>query len=407
MISLVLVLSLAAVLPVGAASLSAHLKSAPVWDVMKDAGSVTEALKAKGTYPLDDDHAFSVPQTAVRDSTSFTVYAKVRYNKLEVGRELKLLSQRTADTGWSWSVRYLPQGGSPMTFDANGITSRCGWFCRDRKPGVFEYVIAARRGFVTVYSNGKVLKNLVMKIVPNLEPIKVGENTSRPRLDAELLDLKFYGPEEEFWLPGEKPGFAASTIGGKGWQIDVPPKGPKEELPKVLLHGDSILSGYGPVLAERLRGTAEIYRWGGFDTQPGPVGPNWKEALASADYDIVVFNNGLHSLHWTKDKVSDEAVRASYASMVEAIRASAPKARAYCLLTTPYRGEADAVVVRLNDIARRVMSELNVPVIDAYTPLKGNDALRAGDPFHWKGAGYGLLADLVAKALFPSCGKPE
>ena len=93
--------------------------------------------------------------------------------------------------------------------------------------------------------------------------------------------------------------------------------------------------------------------------------------------------------------------------MVEAIRASAPKARAYCLLTTPYGGEADAVVVRLNNIAQRVMTELNVPVIDAYTPLKGNDALRAGDPFHWKGAGYGLLADLVAKALFPSCGKPE
>lgn len=382
----------------------AQMSAMPVWDIFRDAGRVTEELKGKGFYPLDDEHAFSVPQAAVTDSTSFTAYVKVRYTRLEKGHDLQLFSQRTAETGWSWNTLFDPAVGSPMIFDGNGIAKNCGWFCWDGKPCTRTYVIAARRGFVTVYEDGRELKNLVMKIVPNLEPIWIGKKTSRARLGAELLDLKFYGPDKEFWLPGVVPEYAACTIGGVGWQIDVPQKVPGRRLPKLLLRGDSILSGYGPLIQKRLAGKVDVCRWGGFDVSPGPVGSFWSEAVASDVYDIVVFNNGLHSLHWTEDRVSEDDIRASYASMVRTIRACAPKAKAYYLLTTPHGGEQDVVVVRLNEIARQVMSEMKVPVIDAYSLLKGKDDLRAGDPFHWKPAGYGLLADLVAGTVFPEGG---
>ena len=49
------------------------MASAPLWDLAKDAGAVSAAVAKDGFVPLDAAHAFTVPHTAVKDSTAFTV----------------------------------------------------------------------------------------------------------------------------------------------------------------------------------------------------------------------------------------------------------------------------------------------------------------------------------------------
>lgn len=397
------------------------MTSAPIWDLAKDAGERSAQLVRDGFLPLDAAHRFELPHTAVKDSQAFTVEMKIRCEDAAEQRTISLLSQKTPTTGWGLSLLHWGRVGSPITLAANDAGYNCGWF--RTKPGQeHTFVITARKGMAVAYWNGRVLKRFFLTVIPNLEPIRVGgtkvasKSSTTEMQGVKLLSLKFWGPEEEYYAKGETKEFAEGFRGGPGWLMSCPTEDPAKKLPRILCFGDSILGGYGPRLRQRLAGKAYVYTWGKFEG--GASGDKLRsEPYAAAckvqPFDYIVFNNGLHSLHWTEDKVSDDLLKATQRKIYRNFRENAPQAKIFWLATTPHTsreknaqgkvcatGELDPVVRRINRLTAEVMAEEKVPVLDGYGALSANLDLACGDGYHWTGPGYERLVDLIVENVF-------
>ena len=176
---------------------------------------------------------------------------------------------------------------------------------------------------------------------------------------------------------------ATGEMCGKGWMMTVPTE-PVPDVPNVFYYGDSISVGYTPSLTRKTKGRANLYHWMSCIYFPEPqnvVLRKFEEVGRLADYDCVVFNNGLHSLHALWQKATDEQAKQVYRDAVKAFRRAAPQAKLVYLNTTPQTGRKNAegrvtdlgelndMVLRLNRLAAEVMAEENVPVIDAYSLL--------------------------------------
>ena len=402
-------------LAVGAWAGFGTMASKPIWDLAKDAGEVSAALAKKGFVPLGSAHAFTVPHTAVKDSTAFTVEARIRCTAPQDNTSISLFSQQTSGTGWSLGLLLYPRVGSPITLGMNNAWFNTGWF-RSRTNEVHTFTIAARKGLVTVYWNGHVLKRFFGLITPNLEPIRIGGKPGgREMPGVELLSLRFWGPEEEYYAKGESTDFAEGFRGGPGWSVSCPTEKPGSTLPRILCYGDSILSGYGSRLRGQTAGQAYVYTWSNFVSDHQAKHLNKKafvSAASVAKFDAIVFNNGLHSLHWTENKATDAEIKDVVRGMLNAFRAGAPQAKIYWLATTPQTareknaagkvektGELDPIVRRINRLAAEVMAEEKVPVIDAYALLAPHLDLASGDGYHWKGEAYDLMAKTIRETV--------
>ncbi|MCB1093678.1 MAG: hypothetical protein KDL87_19215, partial [Verrucomicrobiae bacterium] len=139
------------------------------------------------------------------------------------------------------------------------------------------------------------------------------------------------------------------------------------------------------------------------------------EMAGRYSFDAVVFNNGLHSLGWTPDKVSDAVVTERMRTLAGCFKKGAPQARLFYLMTTPHTasrpapdqpvnalGDKNDVVIRLNTLSARVMKQEGIEIIDAYAPLASRLELAAGDHFHWQGPAYELLTREIIDGISPT-----
>jgi lysophospholipase L1-like esterase len=142
------------------------------------------------------------------------------------------------------------------------------------------------------------------------------------------------------------------------------------------------------------------------------------EVASRYPYQAIVFNNGLHSLHWTPEKVSDDLVRERMGKMANCFIQGAPQAKIFYLNTTPHTaarpeprkpvaalGELNGVVLRLNQLSAQVMQAKGIAEIDAYNPLTQKLELAIGDGYHWTDKAYQIIAQEVAQKVLPSLGK--
>ena len=388
---------------------SAQFNAKPVWDLAKDAGPVSAQLKADGCIPLSTASRFEIPCAAIQDFSAFTVRAKLRFNEMADRTQMRLFDQITSDAGWSFSIMNFGRVGSPITLNVNGVTYNTGWF-RAKAGETHTFTIAAKKGMVVAYMDDRVLKRCFTVVTPASTPIKVGGGSSNmPEMKGvELLELKIYGPKEEFWAKGEPREFAVGYKGGKGWMVAVPAKETKN-LPRLLYYGDSISHGYSAPLGKLLKDKAYLYHWSNFVGGFSINEKAFNDVATLAKYDMIVFNNGLHSLHWTPDKATDAQIEGVTRAIVRAFKKGAPQAKLVWLSTTPHTakrgpdgkvsgvGEKNAIVQRINTIAAKVMKEENVDVIDGYGLLIGHLDLASGDQYHWRGPAYEILAKAIAE----------
>jgi lysophospholipase L1-like esterase len=136
------------------------------------------------------------------------------------------------------------------------------------------------------------------------------------------------------------------------------------------------------------------------------------------DFDAVVFNNGLHSLHWTPEAVSDQVVHDRMQALAQCFKKGAPQAKIVYMTTTPHTapppakdkpvdtlGDKNDVVVRLNTISKQVMNEENIDIIDIYPVLARQLELAAGDGYHWKRPAYNIISQNIADNVLPALGR--
>lgn len=373
-----------------------------------------------GAGPLDVAHAvwnwkdgkadaIEAPNSVAGDFSAFTARATVNVASLpSVGSSVVVFDQWTSDTGWKLTVTYAPGKWNPITLKVNEHEFFCGVL--SLKPGKdTELVVTARGGLVVVYQNGKPLQRACHFITPNLEPVKVWRKTANaPMMDGvSLVEAAFFGKDVEYYAEGESREFATGVKGGKGWNVSVPID-TSRNLPKVLCYGDSIMADYFRELPAMLKEQAYCYSYHGFITQLGNVPESgFLGACSVADYDLVLFNNGLHSLGWTEDKATDEQIKESYRSLVRVFRKGAPKAKLVYMTTTPHNsggakprkvGKHDPTIRRLNRLAGEVMAEEKVDIFDAYAFMLPNlDSSR--DALHWDWGGNRKLARRVADEI--------
>jgi hypothetical protein len=209
---------------------------------------------------------------------------------------------------------------------------------------------------------------------------------------------------------------------GDGWKLNQAVI-KDATLPRVLLIGDSILSGYQKFAVAELKGQAYVDAW----VQPHHQGilqgdaTVWKamvkDVIGKGPYDVILFNMGLHG--WQQGRIPEGQFKPLTRKLVESLRAEAPNAKLVWLSTTPIteqdvrpefwkrgldgpyalNGELNPIIVEHNRLAAEVMHEAGVPVVDLYATLLPHLTLAAGDMFHWADPAYRRIAGEVAKAV--------
>ncbi len=193
---------------------------------------------------------------------------------------------------------------------------------------------------------------------------------------------------------------------GKNWGFekakDFDPK-----LPRVLLIGDSICTGYRSVVSQRLAGKANVDVWLNPLHQASPeLHEILAQVLAQGPYEVIHFNMGLHG--WVKGRIPEGQFEPLTRQLMTHLRESTPGAKLIWASTTPItlKGKPteldatnNAVILGHNQMAAQVMAGMKVPVDDLYGLMTNHLELGKGDTAHWQTAGYQVLGQQVAAVI--------
>jgi hypothetical protein len=195
---------------------------------------------------------------------------------------------------------------------------------------------------------------------------------------------------------------------GKGWKLNQATiKDPKR--PRVLLVGDSILSGYMAYVIKTLEGKAYVDAWVNPYSQSEHLNKTiLPGVLAKGPYDVIHFNMGLHG--WPEGRIKPGTFEPLTRGYVDVIKATLPKAMLIWASSTPVLQEGaikrldpviNGTIIEHNRMAAQVMAECGVPVSDFYALLVDKlDLARGGkDKFHWNAPAYQILGDKCVEAV--------
>lgn len=183
----------------------------------------------------------------------------------------------------------------------------------------------------------------------------------------------------------------------------------QKALPRVLLVGDSICQGYRSGVCSALEGRMTVTFWASSYCVTSPCYLKFLSIyLDEAEYAVVHFNNGCHSLG-TPTEDWEKGLRAAF----NLIRLKQPKAKIVWTTTTPNRNpNLNAKVIELNAIAAKVVSEAtDIAIDDLFSlmdPLDRETYWR--DDFHFRPEAVGRQVGQIVSAclgkLSPSHNAP-
>jgi acyl-CoA thioesterase-1 len=208
------------------------------------------------------------------------------------------------------------------------------------------------------------------------------------------------------------------------WEKDKPATPPvippnPQNLPKVLLIGDSISGGYHKLVAKALEGKAVVAKSSdnGESTAVGVIKiDGW---LGDTKWDVIHFNWGVWDMYgW--QYAEDDRSPAMYAQRLETlvVRMKKTGAKLIWTTTTPCPPKAEATMLKrwqkevvitpelerqYQEAALQVMKKHEVQVNDLFALLKPRRSeFQADDNVHFSGAGSALMANQVAESIFKS-----
>ncbi|MEI8290587.1 MAG: carbohydrate binding domain-containing protein [Verrucomicrobiota bacterium] len=194
----------------------------------------------------------------------------------------------------------------------------------------------------------------------------------------------------------------ASAREGTEWMTSYWYNANDTKLPRVLLVGDSICNGYQTFVRDELAGTASVSFYA---TSKCASDPTYLKALAfmleEYDYQVVHFNNGLHSLSTDRKAWENGLVAA-----LNLIKEKGKGAKIIWATSTPLKDPAlTAKAKELNLIAGRVMRASSLPVDDLFAlmdPLDRN--VFWVDTYHYREDARKMQARQVADHVLAALG---
>ena len=156
-----------------------------------------------------------------------------------------------------------------------------------------------------------------------------------------------------------------------------------KDLPRAFLVGDSICNGYQSHVRDTLKGKMNVSYW---VSSYCVTSPGYLRLLSfyldEVKYDVVHFNNGLHSLG---TPVADYAKGVKAA--LELIRLKQPQAKIVWVASTPLKdADKTAKAKALNDAAMKVVKEMGgIAVNDLFSTMDSLDRnVHWSDTFHFR-----------------------
>lgn len=177
----------------------------------------------------------------------------------------------------------------------------------------------------------------------------------------------------------------------------------KDELPRVLLVGDSIARGYFAGVEQHLKGKAYCAR---LTTSKCVSDPSFNAdlelLLKQYSFAVIHFNNGLHGWGYSEAQYQDGLKGA-----VGAIKAHAPEAQLIWATTTPVRESSNLQqfsdrtgrVQARNQIAAEVMDAHGVSTNDLFELVEQHPDWHANDGVHFNERGREAQAEKVAESV--------
>ncbi len=181
---------------------------------------------------------------------------------------------------------------------------------------------------------------------------------------------------------------------------------PDTEKPRVLFIGDSISRGYYKAVSEKLpQVNCDRYATSRSIADPSLMIES-KIAMANYNHVIIHFNNGLHGWH-----LDNSQYEMNLRKFVKFLKSEKSKnCKLVYSLTTPFPSDEpdlkldpdkNQVVIDRNNIAKKIMQENNIPVIDLYNlvePELEKYSASKGN-VHYNQDGYNKLADKISKEI--------
>jgi lysophospholipase L1-like esterase len=184
----------------------------------------------------------------------------------------------------------------------------------------------------------------------------------------------------------------------------------KDDLPRVLLVGDSITRGYFDAVEKRLAGKAYGAR---LATSKCVADPTFLDEvqllLKQYRFAVIHFNNGLHGFGYT-----EEQYRLGLVELMATFQKHAPNAKLLWASSTPIRkrenlqeiSDGTERIQARNEIAAELMKERSVPVDDLYGLVEQHPDWFSGDGVHFNEKGREVEAQQVAEAILSCLSAP-
>ena len=177
-----------------------------------------------------------------------------------------------------------------------------------------------------------------------------------------------------------------------------------KDLPRVLLVGDSICNGYQAGVRGLLNGKMNVSYWiSSYCVTSEAYLPLLAIYLNEAKYDVVHFNNGLHSLS-TPTVAYEKGVRKA----LELIRKKQPEAKIIWCSSTPLANDDKTAKCReLNAAAAKVVAQLgDIATNDLFALLDPLDrAANWSDEFHHRQAARKMESEQVSASVLSALEK--
>jgi len=177
----------------------------------------------------------------------------------------------------------------------------------------------------------------------------------------------------------------------------------KDDLPRVLLIGDSITRGYFGGVEKRLAGKAYCAR---LTTSKCVSDPSFFDEvhllLKHYKFSVIQFNNGLHGWGYSEDQYRDGLLKT-----IASVKEHAGDAKLIWATTTPVRersdlqqfGERTERVKARNMIAAEIMKQHGIPTNDLYGLVEKHPDWHSTDGVHFNGTGKEAHANQVAESV--------
>ncbi|MDA7882468.1 SGNH/GDSL hydrolase family protein [Akkermansiaceae bacterium] len=177
------------------------------------------------------------------------------------------------------------------------------------------------------------------------------------------------------------------------------PKATDQNLPRVLLVGDSITKGYYNTVEKSLAGKANCAR---FATSACVSDPAFFAQLETMfnhyEYEVVHFNNGLHGFGYTEQEYQE-----AYERALGVIWANAPEVKLILALSTPLletskQNNLNPRINERNRIVRELAKKYGAEVNDLHAISIGRPEYYS-DPYHYKPVATELQGRQVGKFI--------